>query len=177
MATENTVGGDSNRTIGHSDEVYLVAAPVEFVRRAEWRDVKYIAHIAKEYEGEENWSWTPKVVAESLEFFFVEGQPVNGFVRAQPLGDDLLLTFIAVHRDARKRGVATRLLEAMEAVARASGLDGVINFGPKTPGITSIYKKLGYKEIGISPVAWGFGSNPIFYKEVNNVEHSETPTI
>lgn len=139
------------------------------VRQAERRDVKYIAHIAREYEGDDRWSWTPKVVADSLEYFFVEGQPVHGFVRAQPFGNDLLLTLIAVQKDARKMGVATRLLEAMEAVAKAAGLDGVINFGPKTPEITHLYTKLGYKEIGIAPEAWGLGSNPILYKEVNNV--------
>lgn len=53
---------------------------------------------------------------------FVTGEPVDGLVIVRARPDHLLLDSIAVHPDARGRGVGRRLLRFVEAHARALGL-------------------------------------------------------
>ncbi|MFD1656789.1 GNAT family N-acetyltransferase [Streptomyces caeni] len=53
---------------------------------------------------------------------FVTGEPVDGLVVVEALEDHLFLDSIAVHPDARGRGVGRRLLAFVEARARALGL-------------------------------------------------------
>lgn len=53
---------------------------------------------------------------------FVTGRPVVGLVVVEARADHLFLDSIAVHPDAHGRGVGRRLLEWVEAHARALGL-------------------------------------------------------
>jgi GNAT superfamily N-acetyltransferase len=116
-------------------------------------------------EFREDSDWTPELIEANLGNFFVEGEPVHGFVMALPYENRLLLTLIVVHKDFQRKGVATRLLTAMEEVAKAAELEGVMNFGPKTPEIRKLYDKLGYKETGKKE--WpGLPDADILFKEV-----------
>lgn len=56
---------------------------------------------------------------------FVTGDPVIGLVVLEERGDHLFLDSIAVHPDAHGRGVGRRLLEFVDARARALGLPEV----------------------------------------------------
>ncbi|WP_405994304.1 GNAT family N-acetyltransferase [Streptomyces sp. NBC_00986] len=56
---------------------------------------------------------------------FVTGEPVTGLVVIEERGDHLFLDSIAVHPDAHGTGVGRRLLEFVEARARALGLPEV----------------------------------------------------
>ncbi|MCX4809969.1 GNAT family N-acetyltransferase [Streptomyces sp. NBC_01239] len=56
---------------------------------------------------------------------FVTGEPVTGLVVIEERGDHLFLDSIAVHPDARGTGVGRRLLEFVDARARALGLGEV----------------------------------------------------
>ncbi|MFJ3420165.1 GNAT family N-acetyltransferase [Streptomyces sp. NPDC086082] len=53
---------------------------------------------------------------------FVTGEPVTGLVVIEERGDHLFLDSIAVHPDAHGTGVGRRLLEFVDARARALGL-------------------------------------------------------
>ncbi|MFJ4632073.1 GNAT family N-acetyltransferase [Streptomyces sp. NPDC088847] len=56
---------------------------------------------------------------------FVTGEPVTGLVVIEERGDHLFLDSIAVHPDAHGTGVGRRLLEFVDARARALGLGEV----------------------------------------------------
>ncbi|MGW2744384.1 GNAT family N-acetyltransferase [Streptomyces sp. NPDC001450] len=56
---------------------------------------------------------------------FVFGEPVVGLVVVEAHDDHLFLDSIAVHPDAHGKGVGRRLLEFVDAHARALGLPGV----------------------------------------------------
>jgi ribosomal protein S18 acetylase RimI-like enzyme len=56
---------------------------------------------------------------------FVTGEPVIGLVVIEERGDHLFLDSIAVHPDAHGTGVGRRLLEFVDARARALGLPEV----------------------------------------------------
>lgn len=56
---------------------------------------------------------------------FVTGEPVTGLVVVEAYEDHLFLDSIAVHPDAHGRGVGRRLLEFVDARARALGLSEV----------------------------------------------------
>ena len=121
------------------------------VRTASPFDIGDIALMCKVVEGD-NYTWTPKLIARDIGLFFVEGEPVHGFIRVEPWSDDLLvLTLIAVKPDWQRKGVATRLLNALDSVAESFGVRAVINCGPKTEAVFKLYESLGWEDIGRTP--------------------------
>ncbi|MGV9454274.1 GNAT family N-acetyltransferase [Streptomyces sp. NPDC003635] len=77
---------------------------------------------------------------------FVTGDPVVGLVEVEEHADHLYLDNIAVHPDAQGQGVGRRLLEFVEAHARALGLPEVRLFtNAKMWENQKIYPKFGYE--------------------------------
>ena len=143
----------------------VIIKPVE-VRPAEPNDIASIADICREYAGPKC-DWTPRLIAETLHYWFVVGEDPYALIRAQPWGDMLLLTSILVRPSKQRSGVGTLMLDAMEAVARQCGLDGIINFGPKSESVKKLYAKLGYREIDRQKDFWGPGVDAVYlFKEV-----------
>jgi len=162
MADTNTMGYSAYGLIrdGSSDDM------ADDVRRAELKDADVIAQMARVIEGD-SWYWTFGKVVEDLGAFIVEGDPVHGFARAQLTPDGLLITQIAVKPEMQRKGVATRILKGLEAIAREAGLSCVYNMGPKTKEINAVYQKLGYRDVGEGP----YGR--ILVKEVNDVQDTK----
>ena len=150
MESENTVGSDGDGIDWSGNQVF-VAEQSDIVRPASPSDIGDIAMMTRDIEGE-NWSWKPNLIARDLSYFFVEGDPVHGFIRVEPWGDGLLvLTLIAVKPDWQRKGVATRLLEALDSIAEAFDAKQLVNCGPKTPEVFKLYEKLGWEDAGRTP--------------------------
>ncbi|MFD8810771.1 GNAT family N-acetyltransferase [Streptomyces sp. NPDC059627] len=80
---------------------------------------------------------------------FVVGEPVIGLVVIEAHGDHLFLDSIAVHPDARGKGVGGRLLEFVDARARALGLPEVRLYTNALMWENQeIYPKYGYEVAG-----------------------------
>ncbi|MGW7544355.1 GNAT family N-acetyltransferase [Streptomyces sp. NPDC054770] len=80
---------------------------------------------------------------------FVVGEPVVGLVVIEAHGDHLFLDSIAVHPDARGKGVGGRLLEFVDARARALGLPEVRLYTNALMWENQeIYPKYGYEVVG-----------------------------
>lgn len=139
------------------------------VRPAVPNDIADIVDMCREYAGAEC-DWTPRLVAETLSYWFVIGDPAVALIRAQPWDrDKLLLTVILVRPAYQRLGLGRTMLAAMEEVARFAGLRGILNFGPKTDAVNKLYSKMGYKEIDRVKDAWGPGIDAVhLFKEVNN---------
>ncbi|MFJ9710504.1 GNAT family N-acetyltransferase [Streptomyces sp. NPDC101234] len=79
---------------------------------------------------------------------FVVGDPVVGLVVIEAHGDHLFLDSIAVHPDAHGQGVGRRLLEFVDARARALGLFEVRLYTNALMWENrEIYQKLGYEVV------------------------------
>ncbi|MFE9094793.1 GNAT family N-acetyltransferase [Streptomyces sp. NPDC007264] len=79
---------------------------------------------------------------------FVTGEPVDGLVVVEALRDHLFLDSIAVHPDARGRGVGRRLLAFVEARARALGLSEIrLYTNAMMWENQQIYPKYGYEVV------------------------------
>ncbi|PAZ16099.1 GNAT family N-acetyltransferase [Streptomyces sp. SA15] len=77
---------------------------------------------------------------------FVTGHPVVGLVVIEAYDDHLFLDSIAVHPDAHGRGVGRRLLEFVDARARALGLPEVrLYTNVKMWENQRLYPKFGYE--------------------------------
>jgi ribosomal protein S18 acetylase RimI-like enzyme len=77
---------------------------------------------------------------------FVTGDPVVGLVVIEAYDDHLFLDSIAVHPDAHGRGVGRRLLEFVDARARALGLPEVrLCTNVKMWENQRLYPKFGYE--------------------------------
>ncbi|MEV6026487.1 GNAT family N-acetyltransferase [Streptomyces sp. NPDC052036] len=77
---------------------------------------------------------------------FVTGEPVTGLVVVEARGDHLFLDSIAVHPDARGKGVGRRLLAFVDARARALGLPEVrLYTNAKMWENQEIYPRHGYE--------------------------------
>jgi ribosomal protein S18 acetylase RimI-like enzyme len=80
---------------------------------------------------------------------FVVGEPVIGLVVIEVHGDHLFLDSIAVHPDAHGKGVGRRLLEFVDAHARALGLPEVRLYTNALMWENrEIYPKYGYEVVG-----------------------------
>lgn len=162
MADTHTMGYSSNGFVGDVGEDHLANS----VRRAEASDIPEIAAMCHQVEGNAQ-TWTPALIREHLDYFIVEGDPVHGFIRAEPFEGKLVLTLVAVKPEWHRKGVATRLLDALEDVARALGVDELVNCGPKTPEVFKLYDALGWKAAGLTPQGY-----QILSKEVKDVSHT-----
>ncbi len=79
---------------------------------------------------------------------FVTGEPVSGLVVIEERGDHLFLDSIAVHPDAHGTGVGRRLLEFVDARARALGLGEVRLYTNALMWENQeIYPKFGYEVV------------------------------
>ena len=79
---------------------------------------------------------------------FVTGEPVNGLVVIEAHDDHLFLDSIAVHPDAHGTGVGRRLLEFVDARARALGLPEVRLYTNALMWENQeIYPKFGYEVV------------------------------
>jgi ribosomal protein S18 acetylase RimI-like enzyme len=79
---------------------------------------------------------------------FVTGEPVHGLVVIEERGDHLFLDSIAVHPDAHGTGVGRRLLEFVDARARALGLPEVRLYTNALMWENQqIYPKFGYEVV------------------------------
>ncbi|MFE4667783.1 GNAT family N-acetyltransferase [Streptomyces sp. NPDC056716] len=79
---------------------------------------------------------------------FVTGEPVTGLVVIEAHADHLFLDSIAVHPDAHGRGVGRRLLEFVDARARALGLPEVRLYTNALMWENQeIYPKFGYEVV------------------------------
>lgn len=79
---------------------------------------------------------------------FVTGEPVGGLVVVEAWEDHLFLDSIAVHPDARGRGVGRRLLAFVEARARALGLPEIrLYTNAMMWENQKIYPKYGYEVV------------------------------
>ncbi|OIJ64153.1 GNAT family N-acetyltransferase [Streptomyces mangrovisoli] len=79
---------------------------------------------------------------------FVTGDPVVGLVVLERFADHLYLDSIAVHPEAHGRGVGRRLLEFVEARARALGLPEIRLFTNAMMWENQrIYPKFGYEAV------------------------------
>ncbi|MER5518348.1 N-acetyltransferase [Streptomyces sp. NPDC002763] len=80
---------------------------------------------------------------------FVVGEPVIGLVVIEAHEDHLFLDSIAVHPDARGQGVGRRLLEFVDARARALGLPEVRLYTNALMWENQeLYRKYGYEVVG-----------------------------
>ncbi|MFF4898777.1 GNAT family N-acetyltransferase [Streptomyces sp. NPDC001068] len=80
---------------------------------------------------------------------FVVGEPVVGLVVVEARDDHLFLDSIAVHPDARGQGVGRRLLEFVDAHARALGLSEVRLYTNALMWENQeLYPKYGYEVVG-----------------------------
>lgn len=109
--------------------------------------------------------WSAAALAEELDnphaVFLVaaEGDRVLGYVGMHHLLDEGFITNVAVSPDARRRGVAGRLLAALDAYGRLNGLYRLtLEVRASNAAAIALYEGAGYVADGVRP---GFYSHPI----------------
>lgn len=93
---------------------------------------------------------------------WVAGQPVEGYALGslQAGEDDGWIWSLGVAEEARGRGVAAALLDAVEAALRARGAVGVrLHVSPTNDGALGLYARRGYRRIDEIPDAFGPGGD------------------
>ncbi len=74
---------------------------------------------------------------------------VLGYVFFTIVLDEGSVDNIAVHPDARRRGVASALLRAVHGYGRSHGLSFLLlEVRPSNRGAAALYRKMGYQEVG-----------------------------
>lgn len=123
------------------------------IRRAEPGDLPVIAAIAADVlDG----AWTAASLGEELarpiaRVFVAEGAgAVDGFAITWHVAGEVSLLLIAVARRAQRSGVGTRLLEALEAAARADAQALVLlEVRASNAAARAFYARHGYVETGV----------------------------
>ena len=71
-----------------------------------------------------------------------------GYCQVEACADELSVRMIAIHPDHRRRGIGTRLLEAVVASGRSCGKDVVLEVFKVNPEAKQLYRRLGFRRVG-----------------------------
>jgi len=116
-------------------------------------DAQPIALISRdEVEQGLAWKWTPARVRRAIEdretnvVVARHGTSVVGFALMKYLEDEAHLLLLAVHRNHRRRGVATALVAWLEATLRTAGLSRIqVEVRASNALAQAFYAKLGFR--------------------------------
>jgi ribosomal-protein-alanine N-acetyltransferase len=104
--------------------------------------------------------WSEEMIRRELVHEFstvllaVEGRdgPVLGFAVVWLVHDELHVLNVAVASEARRRGVARRILDRVEGTAREQGARvSMLEVRRSNQPAISLYLSLGYREVGVRP--------------------------
>ena len=83
---------------------------------------------------------------------YEEQGEVLGYVGTRMVLGECYITNVAVHLKARRRGIATLLLERLESVARKEGMDIItLEVRESNSGARAFYEKMGFERVGLRP--------------------------
>jgi ribosomal-protein-alanine N-acetyltransferase len=79
-----------------------------------------------------------------------EGKRLVGLASGWVIVDELHITAVAVHPDHRRQGIAQRLLEALEGLAREAGAErATLEVSSANGAATALYARLGFQEVAV----------------------------
>ena len=100
--------------------------------------------------------WSEEQIRDSLACSttraWIAGEPPAGHLLATTVADEGEILILAVHPEARRRGVARALLEACATAWRAAGvLNGWLEVRVDNAGARALYRGAGWIEAGLRP--------------------------
>lgn len=116
---------------------------------------EHLEQVAEIEQRVQSFPWTLKNFSDGLQagygaWVVCEGSVVLGFCMVMFAPDVAHLLVIAVHPDAQRRGLATRLMDHCEQQARERGLPGVIlEVRPSNLGALAFYAARGYTRLSM----------------------------
>ena len=147
------------------------------VRRMEEKDVEQIVAIEKDTFSQP-WSEVDfrKAWKDSHNIYFVveKGREIIGYCGLWSVVDEGQITNVAIRRDARGQGLATKMMTALLEEGIKEGLTAfTLEVRVGNHSARSVYKKLGFEEAGVRP---NFYDHPkedavIMWKYMKNVEY------
>ncbi len=119
------------------------------------RDVPQIAALEKECFSD---PWSEQSVDSELDnplsLWLVcrEGERILGYVGSQTVLGETDMMNVAVSPDARRRGIAQRLIGALEEQLRRQGSHSLsLEVRPSNTAAVSLYRKMGFTQVGRRP--------------------------
>ncbi len=113
-------------------------------------------------------AWTPAMVAEEFGrsggIFLGVGQPLQAYACGWAIMGELHLLQIAVHPDARRAGLATRLHAALLGVAAPRADCGWLEVKVDNAAAIAFYERLGWVPIGRRPRYYADGNDAIVFR-------------
>jgi len=80
----------------------------------------------------------------------MEGETLLGYVGSQTVMEESDMMNLAVHPDYRRRGVAQKLIEALEAALRERGSKALtLEVRASNEPAIALYEKLGFQQVGL----------------------------
>ncbi len=113
-------------------------------------------------------AWTSSMVAEEFGrsggIFLGVGHPLDAYVCGWAIVGELHLLQIAVHPDARRRGLATQVHEALLRAAAPHAEYGWLEVKVGNAAAISFYERLGWVPTGRRPCYYADGSDAIVFR-------------
>lgn len=79
-----------------------------------------------------------------------QGERLVGLASGWIVVDELHITAVAVHPDHRRQGIARRLLEALQDLAREAGAErATLEVSSANGAATALYSRLGFQEVAV----------------------------
>lgn len=153
------------------------------IRTADISDAENIAAIEQESFTHHPWTKAmfQSALADPLYTFYVYEQEgiLAGFACMKDAGEEAEIEYIAVAKPFRRRGIATRLLNALISASVEKGAQAIfLEVGAQNLPAVALYEKHGFTRISVRKNYYGEGRDAFVYQRIlHKITHNAHRTM